>query len=406
MPLTAKAISALQLLPGQNDKIYFDDAMAGFGYRLRRSGGEIKRSWVVQYRRGGATRRILLGNAVVLSAAQAREQAKKVLGRVAMGDDPQAERRDRRGKDQLNLRSVIEEYLQAKELELRPRSFADVTRYLTGSYFRALHALPVDTITRKDIAGRLVAITRESSSNTAARSRDLLHAFFVWALQMGYVEQNPVLGTIKPKEAEGRTRVLNDAELAAVWRAAGDDEHGRIVKLLVLTAARRQEIGGMRWSELDEARGTWTLPAARAKNNHAHTLPLPPAAWAIINSAPRLAARDHLFGVRAERGFSTWALAKSDLDGRLGGAVAHFVLHDLRRTVATKMADLGVQPHIIEEILNHRGGHKAGIAGIYNRSSYEREVKAALLMWADHVRLSAEGGEREVLTLPVTSGQR
>jgi hypothetical protein len=70
------------------------------------------------------------------------------------------------------------------------------------------------------------------------------------------------------------------------------------------------------------------------------------------------------------------------------------------------MADLGVQPHIIEEILNHRGGHKAGIAGIYNRSSYEREVKAALLMWADHVRLSAEGGEREVLTLPVTSGQR
>ena len=123
----------------------------------------------MQYRRGGATRRVLLGNAAVLSAAQAREQAKKVLGRVALGEDPQAERRDRRGKDQLNLRSVIEEYLQAKEVELRPRSFADIKRYLTGSYFRALHALPVDTVTRKDVAGRLVAITRESSSNTGDR---------------------------------------------------------------------------------------------------------------------------------------------------------------------------------------------------------------------------------------------
>jgi integrase len=393
MVFSAKVIAALQLLPGQNDKIYFDDTMPGFGYRLRRSGNEIKRSWIVQYRRAGATRRILLGNATVLSAAQAREQAKKVLGRVAIGEDPQADRRDRRSKDRLSLRSVIEEYVQAKEPELRPRSFFEVRRYLTSSYFRSLHALPVDTVTRKDIAGRLVAIARESSSNTAARARDLLHAFFVWALQMGHVEQNPVLGTIKPKEGEGRTRVLSDAEMAVVWCASGDDEHGKIVKLLILTAARRQEIGGMRWLELDEERGTWTLPAARAKNNHAHTLPLPPAAWTIINRVPRIANRDHLFGVRAERGFSTWALAKSVLDKRLrGAAVAPFVLHDLRRTVATKMADLGVQPHIIEEILNHRSGHKAGIAGIYNRNSYEREVKAAVLMWADHVRTLAEGG--------------
>ena len=102
--------------------------------------------------------------------------------------------------------------------------------------------------------------------------------------------------------------------------------------------------------------------------------------------------------MRAERGFSTWALAKSDLDKRLGEVVAPFVLHDLRRTVATKMADLGVQPHIIEEILNHRGGHKAGIAGIYNRSSYEREVKAAVLIWADHVRTLAEGGVHKIIS--------
>jgi hypothetical protein len=140
-----------------------------------------------------------------------------VLGRVAIGEDPQAERHDRRSKDQLSTRAVIAEYLEAKEPELRPRSFVEVKRYLlTGSYFRALHPLPIDTVTRKNIVARLVAITREASAKTAAQARSVLSGFFVWALKMD-IEQNPVLGTIKPKESAGRSRVLSDAELAAVW---------------------------------------------------------------------------------------------------------------------------------------------------------------------------------------------
>lgn len=399
MQLSAKVIAALQLSADENDKIYFDAALPGFGFRLRRSGGQIKRTWVCQYKRGGGTRRLKLGSADVVSASAARELAKKALAAVALGQDPQAARRDRRARDAVSLKSVIEQYLATKEPELRPRSFVEVRRYLlTGSYFRALHGLPVDTVSRKDIAARLLAISHESSSNTAASARDHLHALFVWALQTGFVETNPVLGTIKPKESEGRDRVLTNTELAAVWRAAGDDDHGKITRLLILTAARRQEIGGLRWSELDEARGTWTLPAWRAKNRHALTLPLPPAFWAIVAAVPRVAGRDHLFGVRAERGYSTWHIAKRALDKRLGDTVAPFVLHDIRRTVATKMADLGVQPHIVEQLLNHRGGHKSGIAGIYNRSSYEREVKAALALWADHVRVLAESGERKVIS--------
>jgi integrase len=396
--LSAKAVAALQLPPGKGEAIHFDDKLPGFGYRLRRSGGQIKRSWVVQYRRAGGSRRIKLGDATVLSAEQARKQAMKVLGRVAIGEDPQAERHDRRSKDRLNTRAVIEEYVQAKEPDLRPRSLYEIKRYLlTGTYFRALHPLPIDTVTRKDIAARLVAITREASPNTAAHARSLLNGFFVWALRMGYLESNPVLGAIKPKESVGRSRVLSDPELAAVWKASGDDDFGRIVRLLILTACRRQEIGGMRWSELDSDAGTWTLPAARSKNKRSHTLPLSSAAWDIINSAPRLAYREHLFGVRADSGFCDWHVAKRELDQKLGDSVAPFLLHDLRRTVATKMADLGVQPHVIESALNHQSGHKGGIAGIYNRSSYEREVKAALAMWADCVRALAEGGERKVL---------
>ena len=106
--------------------------------------------------------------------------------------------------------------------------------------------------------------------------------------------------------------------------------------------------------------------------------------------------RDQLFGMRASRGFTGWA-AKAERALRAASQVTDWRLHDLRRTVATRMADLGVQPHIIEAVLNHVSGHKGGVAGIYNRSSYEREVRAALMLWADHVRALVEGGETKVL---------
>jgi integrase len=396
MNLTGKSTAALQLPTGKADAIYFDEQIRGFGYRLRAgAGGNVLRSWIVQYRRAGGTRRITLGNAAVLSAGQARKEAKKALGRVAIGEDPQAERIDRRGKDQHSFRSVAGEYLQAKEPGVRRRTFIEAKRYLTCSYFKPLHHMPVDTITRKDVAARLIAITRENGSVTASRARTAVNTFFIWTMQMGLVEANPVIGTIQPKDSEGRSRVLTDAELAAVWRACGDDDHGKIARLLVLTGCRRQEVGSMRWSELDAERGVWTIPAERTKNKHAHELPLTTAGWQIIDGVSRRAHRDYLFGVRAQ-GYGNWAEGKVALDKALGNGVASFVLHDIRRTVATRMADLGIAPHVIETILNHRGGHKGGVAGIYNRSSYEREARAALGLWADHVRTLVEGGERKV----------
>jgi integrase len=406
MIFTAKAVAALVLPAGKDDEIHFDDQLPGFGYRLRRqwSDGPVRRSWVVQYRRAGATRRITLGNAAVLSAEAARTAAKRVLGAVALGQDPQADRVDRRAKDKLSFRSVVDEYLAVKQTQVRRHSFTETKRYLTGDYFKPLHSLALDTITRKDIAARLLVIAR-GGTVAAARARATIAAFFVWCLQMGLVDSNPCIGVIKPKDTEGRSRALGEAELAAVWRAANDTlgEFGRIVRLLILIPGRRQEIGGMRWSELEAGRGTWTLPAERSKNNRAHTLPLPPAAWAIIETVPRAASRDNLFGVHAEQGFTHWAL-KSELDRRLGAAVAPWTLHDLRRSVATRMADIGVQPHVIEQVLNHQSGHKAGIAGVYNKSSYEREVRAALAMWADHVRALAEGGEPKIVNLQPAAG--
>jgi len=211
---------------------------------------------------------------------------------------------------------------------------------------------------------------------------------------------NPVVGAAQLKPPPSRDRVLSDAELSAIWRACEDDDFGKVVRLLILLGQRRTEVGGMKWQELDLERGTWTIPSTRSKNGRAHTLPLPASALSIINSVPRVINRDSLFGERSSGGFTLWAFAKAALDDRLGDRVGQFVLHDLRRTFCTRLADLGVLPHVIEAAVNHQSGHKAGPAGIYNRSVYVNEVRAALAIWADHVRsITTEGGERKVVSL-------
>jgi integrase len=402
MRLDAKSIAALALTPGKTDAIFFDAALPGFGFRLRQgAGGKVLRSWVVQYKRAGATRRMLLGSAGVLGAEAARAAARKALSKVALGGDPQGDKTDRRGKDRLGFRSVVDDYLAVKQKTVRPRTYGELVRYLTGSFFRPLHAVPIDVIARRDVATRLTKITAEHGSITAARCRATLSAFFVWAMGQGIADANPVIGTIRPADAEPRERTLDDAELAAVWRACRDDDYGRVVRLLILLGSRRAEVGGMCWSEIDLQRGVWTLPRERSKNGRAHTLALMPLALDIITSVPRMVSRDQLFGERGAVGFSAWSRGKRALDERSG--VAGWTVHDIRRTVATRMADLGVMPHVIEAALNHQSGHKRGPAGVYNRSHYDREVRNALALWTDHVRTLVEGGERKVVVFPAAA---
>jgi len=400
LKLNNRTIARLQLPDGKNDVIYFDDDLAGFGYRLRRSGDRVLASWVCQYRTHGRTRRALIGSAQALGTEQARSQAKKLLGAVALGRDPQAEKAAHRQRDAHSLKAVVDDYLAAKRASLRPASFRVTKLYLTGkAYFGPLHATAIGEITRADVAARLLAITRNSGTVTGSRARSALSTLFAWALGEGLCEANPVVGTNKPPDSTPRDRVLSNSEIVALWRVCGDDDIGRIVKLLLLTAQRRSEVGGMRWSEIDMDMGTWTLPAARSKNKRAHTLPLPQMALDIIAAIPRMVGRDQLFGQRAARGFTHWGQGKQALDQRLAGKAGQWRLHDLRRTCATRMADIGVQPHIIEAVLNHYGGHRAGVAGVYNRSPYEREMKAALALWAEHVRALVEGGEKKILPL-------
>jgi integrase len=394
--LTAKAVAGLDLPPGKDDAIFFDDDVTGFGVRLRRSAdGSINRTWIAQYRHQGATRRLRIGNSTV-SAEMARKAAKNALAAAQLGGDPQGAKTEQRDKDQRQFRTVVAEYLQAKQPKVKPKTYRDVERYLIGPYFKPLHTKGIDAVTRADVSLSLTRIERDCGSTTAVRARTTLSAFYSWCMSMGLAESNPVIGAIKPQDSKSRERVLTDAELVEVWEAADDDAFGRIVKLLILTGQRRTEVGGMRWDELDEVKGTWTIPATRTKNERTHTITLPPMAWDTINVKNkdfRAGFGDFLFGIRA--GFGHWGL-KQDLDGMLKG-VAPWTLHDLRRTMATRMGDIGVQPHIIEAALNHQSGAKKGTAGIYNRSSYTHEVKAALALWADHVRALVDGDGRKIL---------
>ena len=271
---------------------------------------------------------------------------------------------------------------------------------MVGPYFAGLHGFPVDQVARRDVAAALVTISRQRSPITAGLARTALQGFYVWAMQQGLVESNPVIGTAVPVMGKARERVLTDDELIRIWKACWDDDYGRVIRLLILTGCRRQEVGGMGWSELDLERGTWTIPAARSKNGRAHTLPLPAMALDILAAVPHRASRDQLFGSRAGDGFVSWGKGKLALDAR--SEVQGWVVHDVRRSVATRLADIGIAPHIIEQVLNHQSGHKGGIAGVYNKSSYEREVRAALALWADHIRSLVEGGERKIVNFPAS----
>jgi integrase len=196
----------------------------------------------------------------------------------------------------------------------------------------------------------------------------------------------------RPSRVKARDRVLTDKELATVWNGVLENDYGRIVRLLVLTGCRRDEIGSLRWSEVNEEARLIVLPGERTKNGRTHDVPLSKVAMEIIESIPRRVNRDFVFG-EGKGGFSGWSKAKATLDAQLG--LEPWRLHDLRRTASTRMADAGVQPHIIEAVINHVSGHKAGVAGVYNRSTYENEKRSALNALSNYVMVAvakADGG--------------
>ena len=416
MRLTTKTTTALILPPGKSDVIHFDDDLARFGYRLRlASDGKVLRSWIAQYKHGGRSSRVRIGAADVIPAEAARAEAKRLLAKVDLGEDPASDRRDRRAKDRYSLRSVIDEYLEARrppqtdrerkdKARVRPKTYRELRRYLLDT-FRPLHAMPIDRVTRKDIAFHLARIKRERGVSVEACARAALNKFFSWAMTMGLIEHNAVIGTPMPGRSEPRSRVLSDEELVAIWKGSEDcGDYGKIIRLLILLGARRQEIGGITVEELDldGPQPKWVLPAARSKNKRQHELPLMPMALSIIRSVPRMASRRCLFGVHSDKGFAAWDKGWRALVARSG--VSGWTPHDLRRTFSTRLHDpLNIEPYIVEALLNHYSG-RSGSAGVYNLAKYLPRMRIALALWEDHIRSLVAGSERKILPFEAAAG--
>jgi integrase len=262
-------------------------------------------------------------------------------------------------------------------------------------HWSALHSFPLGDITRAHVAAALTDITKHRGPIAANRARATLSKFYRWAIGEGMCDNNPTTGTNKRAENGSRERTLSDPELAAVYLNAPDNQFGQILRLLILTGCRRDEIGSLSWDEVDMDARTITLPSERTKNHQQHVVPLSGPAFDILNGIPRRASRDLVFGLRAG-GFSGWSKAKGELD-ELIKFKEPWTLHDLRRTVRTGLGKLSVQPHIAEATLNHL---PPKLIRTYDRNTYAAEKKTALDLWAAHLMVAvAQATGANVTTL-------
>jgi integrase len=379
-------VPKLALPAGKTDHIQWDPDLPGFGVRLRPGKG----SFIVQYRIGTDQRRKSLGDVRKITLEDARGIARKRFAQIELGIDPDAEEEKRKAEqasDDRTFEKVVVLYLEARKPKMARNTYVAADRYLSR-HCASLGKKPVSKITFEDIAGLIRKLELEHGQTSAARARGALAAFFAWSMRQAMAKTNPVIGTENPIEGkEPRDRVLNDDEIRAIWRHCNEDDFGKIIRLLLLTACRRDEMGALRWSEVDLTTGKLVLPKERTKSKRALELTLPPTAVAIFGSIRRRNSRETLFGGGAN-GFNAWSYNTLALNARItaaeGKALPPWRIHDLRRTVRTRLGKLGVLPHIAELVLNHTG-HKSGIGGVYDHHDYEPEITAALAKWEAHL---------------------
>ena len=388
--ITKRTVDAL--IASRSEGFLWDDGIKGFGAKITKSGAV---SYILQFRMGGreaSTRRYTIGShGSPWTPATAREEAQRLFLLIAQGIDPVEVEKQRR-REAVDL--AFSNYAERFERSCVGRGW----KVLVARSFRihvkpVLGSKPLPKITRSDV----VAVFDRMPDCQVANRRNVfavLRRMFRWAVSRGDIDRSPMEGMETPPAVKARDRWLSDQELARIWEHAPKTHHcfGPIVRLLIVTGQRREEVSSLSWEELEQFERMWTLPGDRAKNGEPNRIPLNELAVAVLDAVagkstwPR---RGKVFSTSTGGGFTGYHKGKEKLDRMVaedgGDPIAPWRLHDLRRTLATGFQRLGVRFEVTEAVLNHVGGSRAGVAGIYQRHDWKAEKREALDLWNNHV---------------------
>lgn len=381
--LTVRTLETLK--PGSARREVPDGHMPGLYFIVQPSGAK---SWAVRYRFAGQPRKHTLGPYPAIDLKSARKLGARALRAAAEGRDPGREKAQARSGRVDSVENVVAQFIERHcKRSNRPRTAQETERLLK------LHVLPrwrgrlVHDITRRNVLDLLDRVVDDGAPIAANRTLSAVRKLFNWCVQRDIIVSSPCAGVKPPTPERSRDRVLSDAELRLVWHAADAIgwPFGPLIKLLILTGQRRDEIARMEWAECNLDERLLTLPPARVKNNEPHEVPLSKATIGVLEELPRIQGSPFVLTTNGSSPASSYSKNKRRLDALLPPDMPPWRLHDLRRTAASGMARLGINLPVIEKVLNHSSGSFAGIVGVYQRHGFADEKREALEVWGDHV---------------------
>jgi integrase len=381
---------------------FLDSSTPGFGLRVSTTGAK---SFIFLYRArsgpgAGKLQRLTIGKVpgtkvlkdIGAALSSAREQARDYRTQVERGGDPklrlEAEAREAKRLDGNTVEAVVREFIK-RHVKAKLRSARTVELALERYVLPTWGDRPITAIARRDVIKLIDSIADAGSPVQANRVSAYLSKLFNWCLSRDIIEASPAVRIEKPAVEVARDRTLDDSEIRQIWAVVDTLPYpfGPCFKLLLITGQRRNEVARMTWAELDGH--TWTIPAERTKNKRAHVVPLPDQAVNIVETLPRFAGGDCVFTTTHGRSpISGFGKAKDRITEAVEG-IPHWTPHDLRRTAATRMAELGIPGDHIGRVLNHTP--RGVTAAVYDKHTYLKEKARALQAWANRLDSIIDG---------------